>query len=165
MDYIKKNKLLLSIIGVLVVLNLVGLSVLLLGPIRPPGFGPRNDPVENLIDRELGFSQEQKTQYELLREEFFSHGRAEGEEEANAKEKLFDLLKNPAATQDQLQQIASGIGNLETHRSIALYEHFRAVRALCTPEQQRKFDEVISTVLKKMGGPPGPGQPMPPKER
>lgn len=157
MDYIKRNRLLLSIIGVLVILNLATVSFILFGP-RPPGPPPGGQPPESFIGHQLGLSLEQTNRYAELREEFFRRGRGEAEAQADAREALFALLRNQDVSDDEVRQRASAIGNIETERSIELYKHFRALRALCTPEQQHKFDTIISDILMKIGRPPlGPG--------
>jgi protein CpxP len=158
MDYIKKNRLLLSIIAVLVILDLATVWFILFGP-RPPGPPRGGEPPERLIEHELGFSPEQMNRYTDLREEFFRKGRVKAEAQASAREALLDLLKNQDVSEDEIRQRASVIGNIETGRSIDVYEHFRAVRAICSPEQQRKLDAIIRDILMKVGRPPGPPSP------
>ena len=160
MDYIKKNKLLLAIIGILVVLNIATVSFIMLAPMR---FGqpPKGDPVQRFIEQELNLSADQNNKIADLREEFIKNGKYGPAADADAKRALFDLLKNPNVSEEDIRQRATGIGQLETDRSLAIYRHFRMIRALCTPEQQRKFDSFISDVLMRMGGPPG--RPEPPK--
>ncbi|MGA9364495.1 MAG: hypothetical protein WBW16_09020 [Bacteroidota bacterium] len=158
MDYIKRNKLLLSIIGVLVILNLATVSFILFAP-KPLGPPPGGEPPERFMEHELGFSPEQRNRYAELREEFFRKGRLQAEAQAKAREALFDLMRNQNVSEGEIRQRASVIGNVETERSIDLYQHFRAVRAICTPEQQRKFDTIIGDILMKVGRPPGPPGP------
>jgi len=155
MDYIKRNKLLLSIIGVLVILNLATVSFILFAP-KPLGPPPGGEPPERFMEHELGFSPEQRNRYTELREDFFREGRGRAEAQAKAREALFDLMKKQNASEGEIRQMASVIGNIETERSIDLYRHFRAIRAICTPDQQRKFDTMIGEILMKLGRPPGP---------
>lgn len=158
MDYIKRNKLLLSIIGVLVILNLATVSFILFAP-KPLGPPPGGEPPGSFIERELGFSPEQRNRYTELREVFFREGRGRADAQAKARGALFDLMKNQNVSEGEIRQMASVIGNIETERSIDLYQHFRAIRAICTPDQQREFDTIIGDILVKVGRPPGPPGP------
>jgi len=129
-------------------------SFILLTPMRP-GPPAGGDPVQSFIERELNLSQEQKIRFAESRERFFSKGRGGPAAEAATKRALFDLLKNPSVTDEEVRQRASAIGNMETERSLAIYEHFRDLRAICTPEQQQKFDAFIAEVLMRISSPPG----------
>jgi hypothetical protein len=76
------------------------------------------------------------------------------------KDALFENLKTPADDTDA-DSIAREIGRLQTAIDQNTYQHFKAVRAMLKPAQQKKFDDVIQSVLRNMGGPPprreGPG--------
>ena len=159
MDYIQKNKLLMIIVVVLVILNIVSVSYILFSPPPFPGaHDKQKDPIARFLDEELGFSKEQKMQYQKLREEHFIRSDSLMNVHAKVLRDFFDLLKKDSTNQEEVRLKAAVIGKWEVDRSFETYNHFRAIRALCTPEQRRTFDAMITDVLQQprepRGGPP-----------
>jgi hypothetical protein len=153
MDYIKKNRLLIVIVAVLVILNLVTVSsILFLHKTPDPGLKGRrgSGAVTAFIERELEFSPEQKIQYLQLREEFLKKAGNILKEQHERKRSFFDLLKDKSNSQTEIRQKATEVGEDEIDLTMALFEHFQAVRALCTPTQQQKFDTILDQVLRMM---------------
>ena len=60
---------------------------------------------------------------------------------------LFAMLRADTVDGATLKRQVEVLGDIETQRNIGLFEHFRALRAICSPEQQQKFDVVIGKVL------------------
>ena len=73
---------------------------------------------------------------------------------------LFATLgSNPSnINADSLGQL---IATNQKEIEMVTYNHFKQVRTICTPEQQKEFDNIIADVIKKMNGPGGP----PPHDR
>jgi hypothetical protein len=63
-----------------------------------------------------------------------------------------------SATPDQLQiqMLSQEIGKNQALLETVTFQHFTEVRKICTPEQQKKFDEIIREALRMMGPSPPP---------
>ncbi|MGZ3904989.1 MAG: hypothetical protein ACXVC6_14910, partial [Bacteroidia bacterium] len=74
--------------------------------------------------------------------------------------RFFDLLhsQNDSAL---VKQLADSMAFYQVQMELLTYDHFKKIRAICKPDQQKKFDEVINKALEMMG-PPRPGGPPPP---
>jgi Spy/CpxP family protein refolding chaperone len=155
MEYFKSKRLLVTIIIVLVVLNGASIAFMLFSSkwFGPFADKPSKEAVRNFTARELDFSAEQKQQFGELLERHFKHGDSMAVRHSQALGGLFDLLKKESATPEEVRQYASTLGEIESDRAITTYEHFRAVRSLCSPEQKKKFDIFVTDVLKKTRDP------------
>ena len=158
MENFTKNKLAVALIIVLALLNFLSVSFILFSPMGS-GFMKGRDQVQSFIEDELKFSDVQKKQYDELREQHFARGDSMAVIQATALNALFTLMKSETVDTNAVRRNAEILGSIETARSIGLFEHFRAVRSLCTPDQQKKFDAVIFEVLNRVRDPHGPPKP------
>ena len=112
-----------------------------------------------LLLEELDFSAEQKNQYDQLFKENRPQIRRIRDSIHTAKDDFFSLLKNSNAKLDELQKKAAESARLQERLDMITFENFRKVKAICTPEQQKKFDSLIHKVLERMAPPPPPPPP------
>lgn len=152
----KPNWVLIAVV-VLALVNLAVLTAIWTGRKRPPE--PHSDARDFLI-RELQLDAAQVRSFDSLRRLHFAVVDPLRENMQHQKEELFDQLQAPTDT--VASGIAAAIGEAQTKIDWNTYQHFRALRALCRPGQQQRFDAVIQDVLRSMA-PPGPGGPPPPK--
>jgi len=161
MEYLQRDKLLMILVGVLVVLNIGTLSFILLMPGKPDRMAMREGGirVQDFLDRELNFNKEQKEQYTKLREDFFHDGSGRKfPRRSEAMQALLDLVPEENVDMDEVRKRAAAIGEVEAEHVLALFNHFRQVRAICTDEQKPRFDRLIRDVLERMPGPPPPNR-------
>lgn len=154
MEYFKKDKLAVVLIVVLVVLNILSIAFILFSPLGP-GFMKGREHVQGFVEDELNLSHLQKKQYAELREQHFARGDSMAVIQTAAMEALFTLMKIETVDTEAVRRNAEILGSIETTRSIGLFEHFRAIRVLCTPEQQKKFDTIVFEVMNKVRDPHG----------
>ena len=81
------------------------------------------------------------------------------EEDKEAKEKFFSLLQNDEATEAAIDEAAKLSVQYDQVLTRNTFDHFKKIRAMCTPAQKKKFDAIINEVLRMMNGPQGPPQP------
>lgn len=138
------------LIGALLLINLSTLAFFwFAGPPRPKG-GPGKYLVET-----LQLDDQQQIAYTKIREEHQQKTR-EYQQELNARHKrLFDLLATPVVDSVRMLEIADSISIRQKAMELYTFEHFRALRAICRPEQQQKFDAIIGDAVQQMGPPPG----------
>ncbi|MDE3251965.1 MAG: periplasmic heavy metal sensor [Bacteroidota bacterium] len=160
MNYFSKNRWVGIALLFLVLLNLGTLTTLWL--MRPNRMGPPAKAGSGVVDfivQELGFDSAQKKQLILLREEHQQKIREVRRKNRDAKNVFFALLKDSSLSEEALDKaaIASAAYDAETDKLTFL--HFREIRKICTPEQQKKFDLVIQEVLRMIAPPPPDGNP------
>lgn len=163
MDLLKRNKILIGAVVVLLLLNVGIITFILLT--RPPNpHGPRDqrrDQVSRFIDDELQLTSDQRAQYRKLQEELFARTDSIMRVRAEAMEEMYELVKGETPNPAKMREMAAQVGAAETERSVSTWEHFRALRALCTAEQRQKFDTIIMDVLHQVRGPEPQGGPGP----
>jgi hypothetical protein len=148
----KRENLLLTLVLLLVALNVI---VIVRTFTRHP---PHHD---RIIVSTLGFDEQQQKAFEELK---FKHRSAIMEVDAqfeSVMDQYFLLLQSEdKIKKDSLEAI---IGNLEQHKANITFEHFRDLRQLCRPEQQKAFDDFVPQ-LSKFIMPRGPKN-LPPHRR
>ncbi|HWB63026.1 MAG TPA: periplasmic heavy metal sensor [Chitinophagales bacterium] len=169
MKLIEKPKFLLGIIAVLLIIDIGMVAFIWMGPGRPHNVG-RPDNSRFLID-ELKMDQNQQQQYEKLKMQLHRQLGEVQHKDRELHDRFFSLFSAPSVDSAELEQIVDSIGASRKEIELITFRHFQQVRALCTPEQQKKFDKVIGEMMKLMGphpgGPPtgknGDGPPPPPE--
>jgi Spy/CpxP family protein refolding chaperone len=124
------------------------------GPPPPPGDhgGPRD-----FLVHELQFDKQQQDAYDaLITEHRSAVDRLQEDIRAN-REAMVDELENSAADSSVVIAAQKKIGDDQQQLEKVTFDHFRKVRAICRPQQQVKFDEVIKEALHMMGPPPPRG--------
>jgi len=155
MDYIKKNKFLTAVVAILVVLNIAVIAFVFFffkPPALPRGLNARGDRFQFLEDR-LNLSGEQKAKFKELRQNEFARMDSTAHRRSEAMHDLMSLLKTENPAPEQIQQKAAAIGALEAEQSTYMFKHFEALRAVCTPEQQKEFDKLVTDAMIQARGP------------
>ena len=138
------------LIAILVLLNLTTVYFLWssAGHHGPPG---KNDLVD-LIHAEG----KTKTTILGLQERHFADKHALIERSRNLHEQLFNSFSDSSKDSTDVKQIIDNI--VENQREIEqmTFDYFKEINQLCTPEQQKKLQELIHEVLNRAGGPPPP---------
>jgi protein CpxP len=157
MDYLKKNRVLILVIAVLLLVNVGTISFMFF--FRGNGDESRGQrgrfAVDPYIENELHLSNIQQQQFADLRKEHFSKAEALIRGKHELRKAMLGLLKDSTVNEDRVQRTAAAIGTKETELAVATFEHFRSLRSLCSPEQQQKFDTIIQDVLKMTKPPRG----------
>lgn len=165
-----KNKLLLWLVALLLIANAVTIAFFWLGRgHRPPQL--KGSPQE-FLSKELSLDTQQQTQLEELVKEHRSAAERIRPKIREAKETLFELIKQPGVTDSAKQAAAKAVSIQTEALDLLAFNHFQKIRALCTAEQQKKFDAIIQDVIRMIGQqrpPMGPrngmqGPPPPPGE-
>ena len=74
------------------------------------------------------------------------------DEIGKAKDSLFSMI-GANASDSVVNSIADAIAQKQKALDMRMFNHFRKIRALCTPEQFEKYDSVVQRMMKKMGRP------------
>jgi periplasmic protein CpxP/Spy len=150
MSYLKNNKLLLLIIGVLLVANISLLWFYVWK--KPEGKGQR-PPMENAstrLKREVGFSDQQAAIYDSIREQHYSSIRPMFEELRTSRDSLFKLMHQPQVEDSLIALQSETVYEKQKAIDLKMHRYFRSLRDLCTEDQKPKIDSFLTNLSKKM---------------
>lgn len=146
MDYFKKYKLAITAAIVLAILNIVILLVIYFFPAGPP-FPPGQDLTATGLQNELHFTELQKQQYAEVRTILSARGDSVTAIQLRALDSLFRMVNGDTINQGNVMQQARIVGDMETKHILDVFDHFRSVREICTPEQRVKFNATLRKVM------------------
>ena len=129
---------------------------------QPP---PNRGGAATFIIKELALDSLQQIQYLALVQEHQKAIREIKEQVKDAKEAYFGLLADSSAKQETINTAIAKATTIEEQIDIKTFEHFKQVRALCNPEQKKKFDSIILDVFRMMAPDKHQGPPPPRDER
>jgi periplasmic protein CpxP/Spy len=154
MNTAAKNKLLIWLVALLLVANAASIAMFWLGKKKLPP-QPKGPPNEFLV-KELKLDEKQQAQLDVLVKEHRQAAEQLRRKTREAKESFFDLLKQTNVTDSAKQAAAKSVSAITEELDLLTLNHFQKLRAICTPEQQKKFDEIIHEVTSMMGQPRPP---------
>ena len=155
-----KIRVLTILVVLLIVLNIGSLGYIwhehYIGHDRGPrdGHGPGG-----LVIKELQFDERQQAEFEKLRNEHHTAMRNIGEQDRALHDELFRSLSRSGDTSAYADSLIHRIATLRVENEQITYRHLAEVRRICTPAQQRRFDEMIAEAMarhERDGGPQGP---------
>ncbi|MGZ3865113.1 MAG: Spy/CpxP family protein refolding chaperone [Bacteroidia bacterium] len=147
------------VIAVLVVLNISTLTFIWTG--HKNAMAPRGPAgAFDFLAKELKLDDAQLKQFDEMYKTLHQEATRVREKNHAMHHRFFDLLhsQNDSAL---VKQLADSMAFYQVQMELLTYDHFKKIRAICKPDQQKKFDEVINKALEMMG-PPRPGGPPPP---
>ena len=159
-----KNKILLFLVGILLVTN-IALVVFFVNKGKPEdkqhgNSGNRTNRsamMRNYLKDTLGFNDQQLGQFDRMREQHDENIKPLFEELRQAKVTFYTMLKDSATADSVSNAAAVNIGEKQKQVDLAFYNHFRDVRALCTPAQQAGYDSLIQQIIRRMVSAPRRG--------
>lgn len=153
MHKVLNNKVLLFIIGILLLANIT-MFVFFLRMKEPAKKEHRSErrrsPVAIFLEKDLHFTQQQMAEYEKLHNEHRRKIKPISENLRQVKVRFYGLLSNINIHDSILQMDASRIGDIQKALDLQAFQNFRELRTLCNPEQQPRYDSLISDVIGQM---------------
>ena len=146
-----KNKILLIIIGILLITNL-GLVFFysLSKPAEKKGMRPdRTAMISAFLKNELNFNQTQLTQYDSLSSQHRILIRTKLNAIRKEKETEFNQLTQDNFSDSSIVNTAVLFSAKQKEIEIIMFNYFKDIRNLCTPQQQPKFDSLFYKMLTK----------------
>ncbi len=129
---------------------------------QPPPPGPAGDAAKNYLIRELDFSDEQQAKFETLIDKHRKNAFAIQSEIHGMRDSMVHQLESENPDTTIINSLAQKIGVDQSQLEKNTFHHFLEVKAICNPDQQKKFAEVIGRALQMLAPPPGPRMPPPP---
>jgi len=122
------------------------------GHMPPPPHGGAG--AFEFLAEELKLDAAQIKQFDEMRTRHHENVRNVQEKSRDLHHRFFDLL----ATSDSSAavQLADSMAQIQKQIELLTFDHFKQVRAICKPDQQKKFDKVINEALHMMAPKPPP---------
>jgi protein CpxP len=151
MNTSSKYKMLTRSVILLIIVNVAMLSTIWIMDHRQPA--PMGYPADYL-GRELQFSNEQQTQLLALADAHHRKADSIKLEIKDSRDSLFVLIRMAQVDESIKKELSENIGRNLARLDLLTFEHFRQVRAICSPEQQQKFDTILQDVIQMIGSAP-----------
>jgi len=153
---IAKNKVLLIIVGVLLLTNL-GMLLFFVN-MKPPANrfgrdGKGRQGMMEILEKKAGFSKQQLSAYQQLRDQHWVKMKPLLADMRNAKDSFYRLLYVPDVPDSVLKNAAMIIGQKQQAIDLQTFHHFQQVRNLCDPAQRPGFDTLVHQVIYRMSAP------------
>lgn len=152
MNNISRNRVLLTIIGVLLITNLIVVIIFFnhhcTDQPHQPGFTER-------LKKEVKFTPEQLKIFEPKKKIFWDEMHRRLDQMKQTKESFYRQLYDPSIPDSVIDAKAQTIGDEQKQIDVQVLKHFKDLRTLCTPEQLPKFDSLLPMIVQRMTAPPG----------
>ncbi len=146
-----KSKILLIIIGILLIANIALVSFYVLN--RPAAKkmvrSDRTAAVSTFLQHEVGFNQQQLTQYDSLSRQHRALIKPLFNKVRMEKENEFKQLTSDNFSDSSIENTAVLFSTKQKEIEIAMFKYFKNIRNICTPQQQPKFDSLFYKVFNK----------------
>ena len=150
MSQMKNTRVLISIIGLLLVSNIV-LLVLLFGRSNDRAAEPKERKgFSESLKSEVGFNEAQLKEFEAMRTAHRANMKPLFEDLRETKNQFFYRITDTSLIDLKIDSASTIIGRKQAHLDAQVFRYFKRVRALCTPEQQPKFDSLYPGVIQRM---------------
>jgi Spy/CpxP family protein refolding chaperone len=161
METIKKYRALVSIIVFLLITNMAMLIffMVLSKPIANRHRSHDQNGMYTTLQKDVGFSKAQLDQYQVLRNQQRDTVKPLFNDLRKAKETFYGLIYSSDVSDSLLNSDVDLIAQKQKELDLKMFNHFKNVRNLCTPDQLQKFDSTIKKVVTRMIERPGKGRP------
>ncbi len=152
MNSVTKNKSLVSIIIFLLITNIAMLIffVVLNKPPQKDVRGHDQNGMSGMLQKEVGFSKDQIDTYQSLRKDQMDTIHVLFDELRKSKMEFYNLIYSSQVADSSLNKAADIIAERQKALDLHMFDHFKKVRNICTPDQLQKFDSTIKKVLIRM---------------
>ena len=144
------------IIIALLVLNFGILGFLWMGRHGDMPPGRRPEPAGFIIEK-LQLDDAQQARFQQLRNTHHKRDMELREESRNLHDALFSLLKNEAADSAKIDNLYNLISVNDRAKEQLNFNHFKELKTILKPEQQKLYQEFIEDIAKQFGPPPPHG--------
>jgi len=146
------------LVVLLVLANIATITMFWLNRPKHPAAMQGERPKDFLV-QELKLDAKQQEQLEGLVKEHREAAEALRKKIKESKDAFFALLKQPGVPDSAKQAAAKAVSVNTEELDLLTFNHFQKIRALCTPDQQKKFDEILQRVTSMIAQPRPPGGP------
>lgn len=153
MDIFTQNKNLIRTVILLVLLNLILIFFLVWKEVtrrpegsRGPELFPKNEEfrdVSGILKEKLNLSDIQASHIQKIRDDFYEKEKIIALTVRNKKDSMNVAMFNERTDEKQVQRLAKEITEYSYQMQLLRIEQAKKLKAVCTPEQQRKMKEMV----------------------
>ncbi|MBC7827715.1 MAG: hypothetical protein H7122_08220 [Chitinophagaceae bacterium] len=155
MRSVLKNKVLVTIIAILLMANIAMLVFFISGMRKPEGDNSANKKpghtTESFLRTRVGFTEQQLVEFNKLKEEHYRKLNPLFEDLRLTKDQFFILIKD-SISDSHADSFATVIGEKQKNLDLQVFRTVREVRGLCNKQQQIKFDSLLPKIAYKVVG-------------
>jgi predicted negative regulator of RcsB-dependent stress response len=155
MNTIIRNRLLNSVVVLLLCLNLIAMGIFWWQKWKDAPSNQLNVGASAFLIEKLQFDSAQLIAFKHLQETHQHQIAATKDSMRMAKDRFFNLIDKDAVTESDLNAAATNAADMQIRLDRITFEYFKAVQGLCNTAQKIKFKQVIREALRIMGR-PGP---------
>lgn len=149
MNQLSRNKVLLTIIAILLVTNVVMLVLFLrMKPLQHEQ--PKKLGFTEKLKNQVGFTPQQMAVFEPKKKAFWARVRERFDEIKKTKEDFYQYMYNPSVADSVIEAKADVIGKQQRDLDLFVIRHFKEIRTLCTPEQLPRYDSLLPPLIERM---------------
>jgi periplasmic protein CpxP/Spy len=153
MNQLSRNKVLLTIIAILLITNIVMLVLFL--KMKPHIQEPKRLGFTEKLRTQVGFSPQQMAVFEPKKTIFWKRVRERSAEIKKTKEDFYKFMYDPSVPDSVLEAKADIIGEQQKDLDLFVIRHFKEIRTLCTQDQLPKYDSLLPPLIERMTARPG----------
>jgi Spy/CpxP family protein refolding chaperone len=142
------NKILKIAVFLLLLTNIALVIMMVKGKGGKPSSHKREEPYQMMVT-ELNMTEEQQKAYKAQREEHFKSMKPLVDSLRNARTAFFALVKDSTANDSLMNVYNTRITERQAMIDRSIFNHFKKVRAIFTPEQQPKFDAFVQKMMQR----------------
>jgi periplasmic protein CpxP/Spy len=146
-----KSKLYLLIIGLLLITN-IAMLLFFMGNKdghKKGGRGDRSAMMKEFLQKDIGFNEQQLQLYDTLSKQHREKIKADFEIIRNNKEQHFKELGNKGFGDSAITDAVNKFAEKQKAMELQMLNHFAAIRKICTPGQQSRFDSLFYKIWNK----------------
>lgn len=149
-----KNRSLVSIIIFLLITNIAMLIFFLVmkNPAQKNSHARDQNGMSGMLQKEVGFSKDQLDTYQSLRKNQMDTVHALFDDLRKSKMNFYNLIYSSQVSDSSVNNAADVIAEKQKTLDLHMFNHFKLVRNICTPDQLPKFDSTIQKVFIRMTG-------------
>lgn len=149
-----KNRSLVSIIIFLLITNIAMLIFFLVmnNPAHKNSHARDQNGMSGMLQKEVGFSKDQLDTYQSLRKNQMDTVHALFDDLRKSKMDFYNLIYSSRVSDSSVNKAADVIAEKQKTLDLHMFNHFKIVRNICTPDQLPKFDSTIQKVFIRMTG-------------
>lgn len=152
MNFLKENKFATITIILLVILNLTLLYIFALPKfVQSSSSNKHSSSNGHYMANRVGFDKAQLSEYKNFLEIYRTNRKELQNEMDSKRNELYALLKVEGNHTKQIDSLTHEIGVLSSETEKFSYQHFANVRAICTPEQLIKLDNMLKEAMRRRG--------------
>jgi HSP90 family molecular chaperone len=148
MKQFTQNRFLVLLVAILLIANL-GLMLYFFAFRHKEETGRMQPRVSDFVQKQLGFNADQSAKFQALWDQHKDEIKPVLEDMKKSKDSLYNLLRNPQATDSAAVALTNRIGEKQKEWELLIFHHFQKVRAICDSSQLPKFDSLVHQMVNR----------------